>query len=230
MKSIITAHKDPQAYVNQDFRDMIKEVPNPVYYRHRETGKDYSAISGAIAWPVLNGEDGCTLIVATSRGAEPVFTMLDYSRSGSPTQLIDSCFRLRIRYGHDEYSDGFDDFIGPPKYDHNVWRANEGIDRPMSIIKPCGFDQTDRDDLYIDAIRGLSGDGKLIVNNQSLLDSLKAMSLSDSEKRLEQFPATVALGMVLHDMQVYRPWLDHDDNRAFNMDDPDIGWDAENLE
>jgi len=99
----------------------------------------------------------------------------------------------------------------------------------MTIIKPCDFDESDSDDLYIDAIRGLSADDKLTVNDQGLLDSLKAMSLTDAEKRLDQFPTAYALGMVLYDMQVYEPWLDHGD-RAFNMDDFDIGGDAENLD
>jgi hypothetical protein len=220
MKSIITAHKDPQAYVNRDFRDLVKDVPNPVYFRHRKTGAEYSAIVGGIAWPVWNGEDGCTLIVATSRETEPTFSVLDHFRSSTPRKLIESCFRLRTKYGHAECSEAIDDFIGPPRYEDTVWRANEGIERSMTIIKPSGFDESDSDDLYIDAIKSLSEDKKLIINDQGLLDSLKAMSLSDAEKRLEQFPVAYALGMVLHDMQVDRPWLDHGDS-AFNVDDPE---------
>ncbi len=54
-------------------------------------------------------------------------------------------------------------------------------------------------------------------DDQGMRDSLKAMSLSDAEKPLDQFPVVFAVGMLLHDMQVDRPWLAHDDDRAFNL-------------
>ncbi len=232
MKPVLKAMKDPQAYINKDFLDIFPVQPNPVYFKHLD-GREYSALCPGLIWPTLGGKEGIVILIGVVRdstldGGKPVFELLDHTFSASPRGIINACLTLREKYGHKDYSGIFSYFTGEDRFPNLLLECNASLDRPVYIMEPPDFSQATFSEILLNEIREITGDGRLKITDQTVLDSLKSMSLVDADRPLSEFPVAFAIGCCLHEMLVLKGWV-YVENRVFNIDE-DTGDDAFNLE
>lgn len=220
-KPVMEAVKDPQAYTNKDFLDIFPEQPNPVYFKH-EDGREYSALSGGFVWPHIGNTEGVVIVVGIERsstldGGKPVFEVLDHMFCASPRQIISACLKLREKYGHRYYSRVFPYFIGEDKFANLLSEYNADSDRPVFVMEPHDFSQATFGEILLNEIREIAGDGRLKIADQTVLNSLKSMSLVDADRPLNEFPVVFAIGCCIHEMLVLKDWV-YTEMRSFNLD------------
>ena len=221
-KSLVETKIDKSAYCNPDFFDLTGgPTPDKIYYGY--AGKDYYYIAGSIGWPPdFSGQPGCVLIVGVTREDIPSYEVLDAVFENSPRQLLNQCLILRDKFGFRDSSRLFSHWIGDASrfvtVEENFNQANKEAPRHgIFTNSPPDFDRPNADELYIDTLRSLSAEGRVIIPAQfhEVKDSLQGMTLADTT--LADFPSAAALGYALYEMETVKPWLNT--VRAFTMDD-----------
>ncbi len=230
MKSLIVSKIDPTVYVNPDFADLVEAVPNPVYHLHTDSGKEYSHLIGGICWPVFGSQEGCVLILGSSRDEIPTFEVIDEFFSDSPRELLRACFSLRDKYGFRLCSQIFQHWIGEDRFQSQLYEVNLKAERKhVHLTPPPDFDKPNSDEIYIEQIRSVSADGRLIIPSAVVLDRMKALTMFDADAPLVNTPVAACIGYLLHEMLTYKPWQvntdtsfalddDHDESAACNLE------------
>jgi len=219
MKSVITVLRDPRQEVNEDFARIYGQPPpNPIYFRH-ENGKEYSSLVGGIGWPVLGKQPGCVLIIGATRDEPPSFEVLDESFSENPRDLLKACIELRDKYGFREYSKVFNNWIGEDLFESLLLDINKKEERGVYITPPPDFSLRNHDEIYIDQIRTITAEGRLVIHCPAVLDNMKAMTILDAKKPLGDTPVVAVICYILHEMLTGKPWVTEE--RVVNMDDYD---------
>ncbi len=230
-KSVIELVADTSAPANRDFAAMTGQeyCRRPTFFRHKETG-DYSWLSCGLCWPVMSSsEKGCAVIIGSSMDDTPSFTVLDAGLSQTARGLVQECLRLRDKWGFRLSSELFRTWTGLPLFERMLLEANEKLDPGLIVNPPVDSDAENADQLYINTIQELTVDHRLKIGPVAVRDALRGMVLSDADKSLSDSPIVAAVAYTLHQMICSQSWLDHGD-RAFNLEDADIGLNAVNLE
>jgi hypothetical protein len=220
MESLIVSKKDPQAEIKADFADMFGDmIPNPIYYQHIETKKEYSHLIGGIAWPVMGSQKGCVLIVAATREDTPIFVVIDEILSDTPRELLRACVQLREKYGFKNCRKLFNLWIGEDRFQAQRNDVNRELEsqKHIHLTPPPDFDKQNSDEIYIEQIRSVTADGRLIIPSGMVLDSMKAMTLLDASIPLANTPVAACIGYILHEMLTRKPWHVNTEP-AFNLD------------
>jgi hypothetical protein len=112
MDSIIKAIRSKRHEFDQHIAKITgrRYVPKPRYYKNTETGEDYYALAGALAFPV-----GCTpgfaVIVAALKDGEnlmaPTLKVVDEFEDLDLEELLDVCEKRRYRWGYPNQLDFF---------------------------------------------------------------------------------------------------------------------------
>jgi hypothetical protein len=225
MEPLIVSKKDPQAEIKADFADMFGDMtPNPIYYQHVETEQEYWHLLGGIAWPVVGSQKGCVLIIGATREDVPTFEVIDEFFSDTPRELLRACFKLRDKYGFENCRKLFRLWIGEDRFQGTLRDVNMEIkdQKHVHLTPPPDFDKPNSDEIYIEQIRSVSADSRLIIPSVTVLDSMKAMTLMDAGTLLVNTPVAACIGYLLHEMLAYKPWQLSTDT-SFNMDDEFVG-------
>jgi len=215
--SIIEEIRDESAQGNRDWQIVTGQEyrRRPTIYRHKETGAEFSWLSGGIAWPVLaEGREGCAVVVGCSRNDDPVFTVVDASFEQSPRGLIKQCAALR-----DKWCGGssalFTRFTGPDEqYQQMQVETNNELEngnpkqRRIIIGNPLDFDKKDADQTYLNTVKELYMDSRLRIDVVAVRDALRRMTMPDADKKLSDNPAVAAVAYVLYEMMTIKPWRD----------------------
>jgi hypothetical protein len=210
------------------FGDMI---PNPIYYQHTETGKEYSHLTGGITWPVLGAQKGCVLIVGATREDTPRFEVMDTFFSDTPRELLRACVQLREKYGFKNCRKLFNLWIGEDRFQTQRYDVNRELEsqKHIHLTPPPDFDKQNSDVIYIEQIRSANADGRLIIPSGRVLDSMKAMTLQDASTPLPNTPVAACFGYILHDMLRHKPWHVNTEP-AFNLEEDDPNFEGFNLD
>ena len=166
--------------------------------------------------------NSCVLIVGVTREDIPRYEVLDAVFEKSPRQLLPQCLILRDKFGFRDSSRLFKHWIGDDSrfvsVEENFNQGNKEEPRHgIFTNSPPDFDKPNADELYIDTLRSLSAEGRVVIPARfhEVRDSLQGMTLTDT--KLADFPAAAALGYALHDLETVKPWLNT--IRSFTMDD-----------
>jgi hypothetical protein len=213
--SIIEVIRDESAQGNKDWQIVTgqEQFRHPDYFRHKETGAEYSWISGGLAWHVLaEGKEGCAVVVGCSRNDKPKFSVVDAGFSMTPKGVIQECVRLRDKWNGGS-SALFSSFAGPYElYDRTLIEINneleEGNPKQCRIIlrNPPDFEKQEADQTYLNTVKELSMDSKLRIDVVTVKDALKRMTEQDADKKLSDSPAVAAVAYVLYEMITIKPW------------------------
>jgi hypothetical protein len=224
IKSLVEIKLDKSAYCNPDFSDLQGEpVPDRIYFGYN--GNDYAHISGAIGWPPGFGtQSGCVLIIGVTREEVPRFEILDALFCSTAREVMRNCLFLRDKFGFRECSKLFNYWIGDSSRfitiedDFNSGLDNEKHRCGVYTNSPSDFEKPNADEIFIDQIRNISTEGRLILPDSfhEVRDTLQNMGVSDN--KLSDYPAAAALGYALHDCIVTQPWLNVD-GRVWNIEE-----------
>jgi hypothetical protein len=206
MKPIIEAVRDPNIASNADFAKINGEpARKPMYYRH-EDGSEYFHIQGALAWPTIS-EPGCALVVGVTREDLPIYKVLDARFSKHPSDLLRDCIALKSTYTPIGNLRLLQPWVGEDLFSSLLAEVNVDQKLKLFFIPPPDIEKQNCYQIYIEKIRAMSEAGRVAVVPQSVLDELKSITATDTEKPLASFPAVAATGYALHYLTVRQPWL-----------------------
>ncbi len=208
MICIIEICTDETIMANEDFALVFGETPKkPHYFRHLENGKEFVCLEAGIAWSVYLKKPGVVVVVGASRDESPNYEIIEAVMGDSPQELMAQCFNLRKKYGFGEMEGLLQRFIGQDLFESMLRGLNKKHSQNLFFTKPADMESQNSDEIYIETIRNMSSAGKLIIPQQNIIDELKSLSITDAEQRLTDFPVAAAIGYVLHEMNVRKPWL-----------------------
>lgn len=194
-------------------------VRRPTYFRHLQTGQEFYAIAGAIAFP-FGKTPGFAVIVGVLK--EPAYEqaprLLVLAEVEEPDllALLASCEQVRHRWG---YPNQLDLFLGDPEHflqaiaEFNDALEAEGPDTREGLYfsPPSDFEETRRDDLYLQTIRQLLGPaaqgGKRLLIGDSPKLRAHLQNVPPDVKKVEEIPALAALSYCCHTLLADQPWL-----------------------
>jgi hypothetical protein len=201
-----------------------QRIPKPVYYRHKETGAEYSFLCGGIGWPRDPKESpGFAVVVAVDKTSDdrPVMRTLDEMEAPTVEGLLEECVRLQKEYGYSECSDLFRYWYGDPtRSDTFVNLFNYGEDASKDpdrvyIAAPYDFDRPNAFERYSNQIWGSlaadsSGRKRLYLDACVKLRNHIQNTPPDAAAKgeIRDFPAIAALGGVVHSLMMVQPWLE----------------------
>ena len=140
-----------------------QRITKPVYYRHKETGAEYSFLCGGIGWPRDPKEKpGFSVIVGVykTNDEKPSMHVLEESEAPTVEGLLKECVRLQKKYGHSECSDLFRFWYGDPTRSDtfvNLFNYREDAGKnPDSIYlaQPYDFEKKNAFEFYTNQIWG----------------------------------------------------------------------------
>jgi hypothetical protein len=205
-KDLDTDHNDHIAQITG-----VRQVPVPAFYRHIETGQEFYAISGALAWPSADSA-GFAVIVGVKKGddpQEPAFEALAEVESPSVEGLLKASCAIRGKWGYPEVLDvwqadteRFSTVV--VDFNHNLKRSDA-----MLLSDPYDFQRPNHSEIYLQRILELVGDRRLRLGGCSRLKGCLRDLPHDAAQagQIEQWPAAAALGYVVHTLLVLKPWL-----------------------
>jgi hypothetical protein len=204
-------------------------TPLPVFYRNKETGAEYSHITGGIGWPEAE-KPGYGIIVAVEKSDEPnpSFYVLDETEAEHPSQLLEECGAMRERWGflnHSEvlrvfHGDGsrFDTFTG--EYNARLVRKyGEGYGQ-LIIVPPSGFGEASFFEQAIRQVQSLlrPEQKRLYIGKcEKIRSAIQNLESGNFGKAASDSPPIVALSCVINAMITLKPWTWN--GGAFNLPD-----------
>ena len=189
----------------------VRQVPVPAFYRHIETGQEFYAISGALAWPSADSA-GFAVIVGVKKGddpQEPAFEALAEVESPSVEGLLKACCENRAKWGGVEALDIWladAERFSTVVVDFNYDLKAEDV---MVLSDPYDFGRPNRTEIYLQRIFELISAKRLFLGGCSRLKGCLRDLPHDAAQagQIEQWPAAAALGYVVHTLLVLKPWL-----------------------
>ena len=224
MKSLIQAVKGKRP-VNIDHLSKIygtRLVPKPTYYRHKETGQEFSHITGAFVWPGKE-KAGFAIIVGVEKSNEvrPAFFVLDEAEEKNLNSLLWSCMRLREKWGF-ECGDILRVWWGDPskfltfysEFNNSLREKHKGdADHGFHISAFFDLDKPDAFEIYLRRIYSFlsvdeEGKKRLYFGKCDKIRShLSNLPPDAAKKSIEDFPSVAALGGLIHTLSVLQPWM-----------------------
>ena len=220
MDSIIKAIRSKRHEFDQHIAKITgrRYVPKPRYYKNTETGEDYYALAGALAFPV-GRTPGFAVIVSALKDGEnhmaPTLKVVDEFEDLDLEELLDVCEKRRYRWG---YPNQLEFFYGDPvRFLQTVCKFNERLKTKADfsggfyLSQPSGFENQNRTEVYLQQIRSLlrppdNGGKRLILGDCQRLRSHIQNMPADVQK-IEDHPAVAALAYAVHSMVATSPWL-----------------------
>jgi len=194
-------------------------VPKPTFFRNRETGEDYFALVGSVAFP-MGRTPGFAVVAAAVKGENPeapVIKVLDEIEETDLESLLIACEQRRHRWG---YPHQLELWLGDPEafmqafYDFND-RLERAPDAPegLYLASPADFEDHRRTEIYLQSLRSLlqpspNGGGKRLFLGgcQRLRSHLQNMPAEI--QKIEDHPAACALAFAAHTLLATAPWLE----------------------
>jgi len=223
IKSLVKIKQEKGPYCNPDFYDLHgAPAPDRIYFGYGEM--DFFHICGAIGWPSgFGSKPGCALVIGVTREDVPRFEVLDAVFCSSPREILRNCLLLRDKFGFRECSKLFNYWIadssrfGSIENEFNNELDNQIVHHGVFTNDPVDFDKPNADEIYVDQLRNISSERRLILSNQfhDIREALQSMSPSDM--KLNDFPAAAALGYAAHELETVKPWIHN--IRSFTIED-----------
>ncbi len=218
-KSIIQRIRDKQQPISRHIAEITghRYVPKPFYFKNIETSEEYFTIAGALAWPSMD-HPGFAVIVAALKGdpKEPSFKVLQEIESRDMDILVSACIHSRYKWGYPYLLDlwygdqvRFSTFLA----DYNEGHEQKNEDDGFALAPPDEFEQPNRDEIYLERIRGLLmpdelGKKSLIIGPcEKIRSQLQNLPADARAIKIEDFPAVAALAFAVHSLMATRPWL-----------------------
>ena len=220
MESIIKAVRSKRHESDQHIARITgrRYVPKPTYYKNTQTGEEYYALAGALAFPV-GRTPGFAVIVAAIKDGEnqmaPTLKVVDELEDLDLEELLCASEKRRYRWG---YPDQLEFFYGDPeRFLQAVCKFNEGLETKADfaggfyLSQPSGFESQNRTEVFLQQIRSLlrpsdSGGKRLILGDcQRLRSHIQNMPLD--VQKIEDHPGVAALAYAVHSMVATSPWL-----------------------
>jgi len=189
------------------------------YYRHIETGQEYSHIAGGIGWP--GEKPGFTAIVATEKDADTLHVLAE-AEALNVNELLSECLKLRETYGYGRHPDLFPSWYGDhERFQTFVTDFNQEMERNeenfkwLSLSPPRDHERSNAFEIWVNAVRAClsrdtSGEKVLYLGNcQKLRNHIQNLPPDAAIKgSIEQYPAISCLGGLVHSLVIRKPWLD----------------------
>lgn len=229
-KSIIKAVRDTERG-HYDRRIAALEgrryVRKPTCYLNTETGVEYYAIVGSIAFPV-GKIPGYAVIVAAVKDAEhvkaPLFEVLYEVENPDLVGLLTECERVRHKWG---YPHQLDLWIGDAEhflqaladFNDRIESKPQDTSEGLYLSPPSDFEDTRRDAIYLQTVKSLlsseiDGGKRLLIGDNRLLRA-HLQNVPSDLKRVEEIPALAALAYACHTLLATTPWLEYTDPHRF---------------
>jgi hypothetical protein len=191
------------------------------YYRHKETGKEFTEIAGSFSWP--SRLPGFVVVVGVERTDtdSPPFHCLDEMQSLNALELLGFTCRLQQKYSSGNRPTLFQTYVWGD-YDRGMsvlQAANKDLAKlkqPSLIMSlPIGSELQNCFEVWVNhaLTRMLMPDGsgkkRLVIGDcEALRNALQNYQHEDSHRRREEnFPSLVALGSCVHSLLSIEPWL-----------------------
>ena len=226
-ESVIECIKDRSRLSGADEHIMMitgeQRIPKPVYYRHKETGAEYSFVGG-IGWPRDPKESpGFAVIVAVDKATDdkPVMRTLDEMEAPTVEGLLKKCAQLQRNMDITNariYSDSGMETLNAQTHlsicsitgRMSVKTRTAFMFRPPMILS--GQTLLNATAIRFGAAwrRILPAGSCYIWMPVSSLGTIFRMSLPNVAVKgaIEDYPALAALGGVVHSLMMLRPWLE----------------------
>lgn len=193
-------------------------VRKPTFYQNTETGQEFYAIAGSIAFPA-GPNPGFGLVIGAIKEPKhekaPCLQVLAEIEEQDLVSLLTSCEQIRYRWG---YPHQLKFFIGDAgMYLQAIADFNDLIDTKPEIREgiylshPSDFEYARRDALYLQTVTQLlsaTADGNkrlLIGDNRHLRTHLQ--NIPPDIRKVEDIPALAALSYACHTLLATSPWL-----------------------
>jgi hypothetical protein len=194
-------------------------VRKPTYYLNLENGNEYYAIAGSIAFPI-GKMPGFGTIVGVLKETEhkkaPHLQVLEEIEEPTLVGLLSSCEQARWKWG---YPSQLDLWIGDAEhFMQAIAEFNDDIEsmpddryQGLYISPPSDFEETRRDELYLQTVRQLLSPGpcgvkRLIVGSNPKLRAY-LQNVPPDLGHVEDVPALAALAYAAHTILATMPWL-----------------------
>jgi hypothetical protein len=220
-KSIIEIVRDKRRdlVVDQHIAEITgkKYHPRPNHFRNKETGEEYYAIAGGLAFPARPAP-GFGVIVGAVKGDDidqPILKTLDDFEGHGLEDLLTTAEQRRHKWG---YPDTLLYYYGDPeRFLESIYAFNErlgdgkGTRTDLFLGHPADFGDPHRTEIFLEQIYSLlrpstSGTKRLFLGECKLLRA-HLQNIPVGITAIEESPAVAALGYAVHSLMTMRPWL-----------------------
>jgi hypothetical protein len=197
-------------------------VKRPTFYRHTETGQEFFAIVGSIAFPQAR-MPGFGVIVGVLKEpdhekAPRLLVLEEVEEIEEPdlSALLASCEQLRHKWA---YPHQLDLWIGDAEhflqaiaeFNDDLELQGPGPREGIYLSPPSDFEETRRDGLFLQTVRQLlspaaQGGKRLLIGDSPKLRA-HLQNVAPDLKKVEEIPALAALSYACHTLLSTTPWL-----------------------
>ena len=222
MRNIIRSVRSKSHEYNRHIAGItgVRIAPRPTYYKNTETGDEYYAIIGALAFS-SHRTPGFAVIVSAIKDeqgpVDPKIEVLDEIESTDGIDgLLKACKDRRERWGYPQTLEIF--FGDQERFITAIGDFNQKVSQPRTekgiyLAPPADFQLPNRSEIYLERIKSLlrkdeTGEKRLSLGLcKKLRTQLQDLPADADKYQIEVYPAVAALGYAVHSILSLRPWM-----------------------